>query len=71
LTWDFPYLTPGYTTKPFNSTIISKSSSDYNNAKVFFTIFIASSAKIQNKATLSHSANQDKSGQKILGVFGS
>jgi hypothetical protein len=33
---------------PYNSTIISKPALNYNNAKVFFTNFIASSAKVQN-----------------------
>ena len=47
LKWDFPYQTLGYTTKPFDSTIISTPALNYNNAKVFFTNVIASSAEIR------------------------
>jgi hypothetical protein len=33
---------------PYNSTIISEPALNYNNAKVFFTNFIASSVEIQD-----------------------
>jgi hypothetical protein len=48
INWYFPYKRLAIQPSPYNSTVISKPALNYNDAKVFFANFIASSAKIQN-----------------------